>query len=210
MKNLIDVVHSGFKNYYDELDKKVHEELICQETQQKNLNDTIEKYENKIELIEKKNHNRIESKKKIVQQLSDLKRKATLFKFLLKFVNKKKFLKLKKIFAEKIFREKLKRKGLNVIAEFSILEKTKSFENKIKENTEKELSELEKVLKTEKEKLLILIQKAEERLQHENRKKIQTKLHLDQIVLRGVTELNMKALSLSQNSLTGTSLNYIY
>ena len=59
-------------------------------------------------------------------------------------------------------------------------------------------------------KLVQLIYKAEEKLKHENRKKVQTKLQLDQIVLRGISALNMKALALSQNSLNGMDKNDTY
>ena len=48
-----------------------------------------------------------------------------------------------------------------------------------------------------------LIKKAEEKLRHENKKKIQTKLKLDQMVLRGVSAMNLEALKLAQNSLQG-------
>ena len=48
-----------------------------------------------------------------------------------------------------------------------------------------------------------LISKAQEKLKHENRKKVQVKLMLDQMVLRGVSALNLQAMALSQNSLQG-------
>ena len=38
-------------------------------------------------------------------------------------------------------------------------------------------------------------------LKHENRKKIQVKLMLDQMVLRGISALNMQVMKLSQDSL---------
>ena len=51
--------------------------------------------------------------------------------------------------------------------------------------------------------MLNLIKQAEEKLKHENRKKIQVKLMLDQMVLRGISALNLQAMHLSQNSLKG-------
>jgi hypothetical protein len=203
MKKLLEVVQNGFIDYYDELNKRVIDELNSQETQQKNLHEKIEKYEKSIESIGKNYKIRIETKKKIIQNFSDLKRKAFLFKVFKTFHNYTQNYKIKKHFVEKIFQERMKRKGLNLIKKFTILEKTNLFENKLKERTAKEFCDLEENLKMEKEKILILIQKAEEKLKHENRKKVQTKLQLDQIVLRGVTALNMKALTLSQNSLNG-------
>lgn len=203
MKNLLNLVQGEFKNYYDELNKKVEEELNSQETQQKTLHDKLENYEKKIESIIKLNKNRIESKKIIIQNLSDLKRKAFLLNILKKYHKQIKEFKMKKFYVNKIFNEKFKRKGLNFLKSLTIYEKTKIFEMKLKEKTEKEFAELDNILKIEKEKLLSLIHKAEDKLKHENRKKIQTKLQLDQIVLRGVTALNMKALTLSQNSLNG-------
>lgn len=58
------------------------------------------------------------------------------------------------------------------------------------------------------EELLKLIENAQEKLMHENRKKIQVKLALDQMVLRGVSALNMQAITLSQNSLNSKELIY--
>lgn len=53
----------------------------------------------------------------------------------------------------------------------------------------------------QKQQLLLLINQAKEKLKHENRKKVQVKLMLDQMVLRGISALNMQAMKLSQNSL---------
>lgn len=65
-------------------------------------------------------------------------------------------------------------------------------------------------MKKKEDELIKLIEKAEEKLLHENRKKIQVKLALDQMVLRGVSALNMQAISLSQNSLNSNNRFFFY
>ena len=64
-----------------------------------------------------------------------------------------------------------------------------------------ELQKLYEDHNNQKTQLLLLIEQAKERLKHENRKKVQVKLMLDQMVLRGISALNMQAMKLSQNSL---------
>lgn len=203
MKKLLDVVQNGFKEYYDELNKKTYEELNSQETQQKNLHDKIDEYERAIDTVDKQNKSRIETRRKIFQKFSDSRRKLILFRILKIFHIQMQDLKIKKHFVEKILKESMKRRALNLIKNYTTFEKSSTYKHKLKERTAKEFADFEEKLKIEKEKILILIQKAEEKLKHENRKKIQTKLQLDQIVLRGVTALNLKALKLSQNSLNG-------
>jgi hypothetical protein len=82
----------------------------------------------------------------------------------------------------------------------------KDYDLQVKTNIEKDLKTYEDTQIKEKEGILQLIYQAEEKLKHENRKKVQTKLLLDQIVLRGVSAMNIQALTLSNNSLKG---NYI-
>jgi hypothetical protein len=92
----------------------------------------------------------------------------------------------------------------------TFLENKKTFEEKIKTKTDEELKEIENNLIKQKEELMKLILKADDKLKHENRKKIQAKLQLDQMVLRGISALNLKALALSQNSLNGNhNYNFI-
>ena len=64
-----------------------------------------------------------------------------------------------------------------------------------------ELQKLFNEHNNKKQELLLLISQARERLKHENRKKIQVKLMLDQMVLRGISALNLQAMKLSQDSL---------
>ena len=45
---------SGFKEYYDDLNKKTVEEFQKQEKQQKDINDKLDKYETKIKTISNK------------------------------------------------------------------------------------------------------------------------------------------------------------
>jgi chromosome segregation ATPase len=194
---------SGFHKYYDELNKKVEEELISQEAQQKELHDKIETHEKKIKTIAPLIERRNQFKLTILEKLPDLRGKIIIFRFLSKFKTERKVYKENKFLSRKFLAEKLKRKFLNNLKKATLLEKTDEFEEKIKQKSEIQLRNLQEGLQKQKEELLQLIYKAEEKLKHENRKKVQTKLQLDQIVLRGISALNLKALALSQNSLNG-------
>ena len=83
------------------------------------------------------------------------------------------------------------------------------YTDKTKLECKKRFDEYTKNQAIEKEDLLKLIAQAKERLKHENRKKIQVKLLFDQMVLRGISSLNMQAVSLSQNSLKGKFIIYL-
>ena len=52
--NLKSLLMSGFKEYYDDLNKKTVEEFQKQEKQQKDINDKLDNYETKINTISKK------------------------------------------------------------------------------------------------------------------------------------------------------------
>lgn len=193
----------GFKNYYDELNKKVGEELLAQESQQKDMHDKIDKYEKKLQETVAKVEKRNSHKARIIESLCSMKRKTLIFRFLSNYKNEKRNKIYLKNVVYKIYSEKLRRKGLYLIKKYSFLEKTNAYEQKVKEKTEIDLRNVEESLQKQKENLLSLIYKAEEKLKYENKKKVQTKLELDKIVLKGVSALNMKALMLSQNSLNG-------
>jgi hypothetical protein len=85
----------------------------------------------------------------------------------------------------------------------TIYEKNNLYEQRLKERTDEALQNYELSLKKQYDDLMELVLRAEDKLKHENRKKVQTKLQLDQIVLRGISALNLQALNLSQNTLTG-------
>jgi hypothetical protein len=95
------------------------------------------------------------------------------------------------------------RKTLKAWKQFSFHQSNEHFENKIRERTELELKNYETNLVQQHARIYELIAKAEEKLKLEQKKKIQTKLQLDQVVLRGVSALNIQALKLSQSALNG-------
>ena len=103
----------------------------------------------------------------------------------------------------RIRRNNLARKSLRAWKLVSFHESNKNFENKVKERTELEIKNYETNLISQQQKIYELIAKSEEKLKMEQKKKIQTKLQLDQVVLRGVSALNIQALKLSQNALNG-------
>ena len=203
MEKLKDEMLIGFHKYYDELNKKVAEELQHQESQQNDLHGKIKNSEKKFSDLTILMERRKNIKLKVLENLGQTRRKATVFRFLVTYRNQRKNNKILKELINKIYREKQKRKCLNAIKNFSILQKTDDFDEKIRVKTEGELRSLQEDLEKQKEDLLNLILKAEEKLKHENRRKVQTKLQLDQMVLRGISALNLKALKLSQNSLNG-------
>lgn len=193
----------GFSKYYEELNSKVAEELLSQENQQNDLHKKIQDYELRIEELKSLMEKRKKIKLTSLENLTSLRLKSKIFRFLVNFqIQRRNFKTMNKII-ENIYNEKQKRKCLNILKSNSILQKTQQFEEKMKIKTEQELKTLKDGLEKQKEELLNLIIKAQEKLKHENRKKVQTKLQLDQIVLRGVSALNLKALKLSQNSLNG-------
>jgi len=102
-----------------------------------------------------------------------------------------------------IYINNIKKRIMKIWKESTYLLKTPLYEKKIKEKTDNDLKLYEDSLATEKMNLNDLIKKAEEKLRHENKKKVQTKLKLDQMVLRGVSAMNLEALKLAQNSLQG-------
>jgi hypothetical protein len=139
-----------------------------------------------------------------------MRQKSIVFLRLFNYYNKKQLnrkvtyliIKVKRI-VNKINQNNLLRKSLKAWKVFSFHESNVHFENKIRERTELELKNYETTLVHQQEKILELISKAEEKLKLEQKKKIQTKLQLDQVVLRGVSALNIQALKLSQTALNG-------
>jgi hypothetical protein len=105
--------------------------------------------------------------------------------------------------ASYIYNNNLKRRIFYAFKSQTINEKNNIYEQKLKQKTEQGIKTHELSMKQQLEDLMELIMKAEDRLKHENRKKVQTKLMLDQIVLKGISALNIQALGLSQNTLTG-------
>ena len=99
-----------------------------------------------------------------------------------------------------IIKNKIK-KIFRALKSQSLFQKSKEYELKLKKNKEMELQKLYEDQNNQKQQLLLLISQAREKLKHENRKKVQVKLMLDQMVLRGISALNLQAMKLSQDSL---------
>ena len=107
-----------------------------------------------------------------------------------------------------IYINNTKKRILKIWKEGTYLLNTSLYEKKVQGKTDNDLKVYEESLNQEKLNLKELIKKAEDKLRHENKKKIQTKLKLDQMVLRGISALNLEALKLAQNSLQG-NVSYI-
>ena len=210
LEKLKELISKGMKEYFDELNNKVNEELLVQETQQKGLHDDIAKIEEK-----EKNITEIRDKRKevilnskILKNEILLKRKA--FNGIYKNLIKEKELRNRAAFIGKILQENKIKKIFKVLKNDSIFKKNDEYEEKTKNSSGGEVQKLENNLNNQRDAMLNLIKQAEEKLKHENRKKIQVKLMLDQMVLRGISALNLQAMHLSQNSLKGNFFFLIF
>jgi hypothetical protein len=203
MEKLKELLSKGMKEYFDELNNKVNEELLVQETQQKGLHDDIAKAEEKEKNIGdvKYRRNQVLLNSKYLKNDILLKRKA--LNGIYQNYLREKEIRNRSAYICKILQENKIRKIFKVLKNDSIFRKNEEYEEKTKEASGTEVQKLEKNLNNQRESMMNLIKQAEEKLKHENRKKIQVKLMLDQMVLRGISALNLQAMHLSQNSLKG-------
>jgi hypothetical protein len=201
LERLKNEIMKNFKIYYEALNKQIAEEQANQEKQQKELGDQM----NEKNRINDEIYQRLSRRKQILlrekehKYESDLKLKGfmSLYKNMIeqKEENKKFDLINKLIIINK------KKKIFRGLKSLSLFQKNKDYELKLKKNKEMELQRLYDDQNNQKQQLLLLINQAREKLKHENRKKIQVKLMLDQMVLRGISALNLQAMKLSQDSL---------
>jgi hypothetical protein len=203
LEKLKELISKGMKEYFDELNNKVNEELLVQETQQKGLHDDIAKAEEKEKNIGdvKYRRNQVLLNSKYLKNDILLKRKA--LNGIYQNYLREKEIRNRNAYICKILQENKIRKIFKVLKNDSIFRKNEDYEEKTKEASSTEVQKLEKNLNNQRESMMNLIKQAEEKLKHENRKKIQVKLMLDQMVLRGISALNLQAMHLSQNSLKG-------
>jgi len=151
---------------------------------------------------------RHKQKLKIISKLIEYRRKAAIFRTI--FINKQENKNFAKIIekADYFRRNSLKRKAIKLLKSITLFQNNKEYDEKLKMRTDAHLNKYSESMKKQEYELLFLIEQAEEKLQHENRKKIQAKLTLDQMVLRGVSALNLQAISLSQSSLNCKIFGY--
>ena len=196
----------GFQNYFSALNSKIQDELYSQEESEKNLHQTIEKLSTQIESLERNKAYQKDVVEKFIDKKYNTELKAKAFSFL--FENAKDTKRERKLENQVLYLyiSKLKTKAFSYLKKTTVYKPIKQYENEIKEKTQNDLQRYEEQASIEKEEILKLIYQAEEKLKHENRKKIQTKLLLDQVVLRGVSAMNLQALSLSNDALKGNLL----
>ena len=104
-------------------------------------------------------------------------------------------------YINKILIRNKKKKIFRALKNLSFFQPSKDYDKKLQNIKQNDLQKLNDDHNNQKQQLLLLINQAKEKLKHENRKKVQVKLMLDQMVLRGISALNMQAMKLSQNSL---------
>lgn len=194
-------VLKGLRVYFDSLNTQFIEEQNNQEKQQKELEERCKnnlKGKNQINGILTRRQ-QILINEKIHRNETNLKLKAFMSLYKNKMEERENRKKLNLV--ENILTLNKKRKIFKALKEQNLFQRNKDYEDKLKKYTEDELQKLRNDLFNQKQQLLILINQAKEKLKHENRKKIQVKLMLDQMVLRGISALNMQAMKLSQDSL---------
>lgn len=196
-------IEEGLREYYSKLNETIQNELLSYEKIQTNLNNQIDSTKDDTEKLKLKQKRHRDLLLRLKLQRNEIKLKSNIFSF---FKDNYEQEKREKKLDSQIIYSRIHRMKRNI---FELLKKTttfkpiKEYDNQIKTIVNNDLNKYREVQKNEKEELLRLIYQAEEKLKHENRKKIQTKLLLDQIVLRGVSAMNIKALSLSNDSLKG-------
>ena len=194
-------IMKNFKIYYEALNKQISEEQANQEKQQKELSDQM----NEKNKVNDEINQRLSRRKQILLREkehkydNDLKLKG--FMSLYKNMIEQKEENKKFNYINKILIKNKKKKIFQELKKLSIFQKSKDYMNKLTKIKNEELNKIYEQHSNQKEKLILLINQAKEKLKHENRKKIQVKLMLDQMVLRGISALNLQAMKLSQDSL---------
>ena len=194
-------IMKNLKIYYEALNKQIWDEQSNQEKQQKELSEQMNE-KNKIN--DEINHGLSRRKQILLREKehkyeNDLKLKGfmSLYKNMIEQKEEDKKLNL----INKIITQNKIKKIFRALKAQSLFQKNKDYEIKLRRNKEIELQKLYEEQNNQKQQLLLLISQAREKLKHENRKKIQVKLMLDQMVLRGISALNLQAIKLSQDSL---------
>lgn len=194
-------IAEGLKEYYDKLAENINNELYSQETQQKNLMDEIDNVKEETSKVQVSQQRQRELIEKFKIKKNEIYLKGKIFRFLVENMDEEK--RQRKLESQLIYTRiyHMKKSIFDLLKKTTTFKTKKEFDQQIKTQTENELKAYEDTQIKEKEELLRLIFAAEEKLKHENRKKVQTKLLLDQIVLRGVSAMNLQALSLSNDAL---------
>ena len=194
-------IFKNFKIYYESLNKQIAEEQANQEKQQKELGEQMQEKNKENDEI----NNRLSRRKQILllekehKYISDLKLKG--FMSLYKNMIEQKEENKKFNYINKILIKNKKKKIFRALKNLSFFQTSKDYNKKLQNIKQNDLQKLYDDHNNQKQQLLLLINQAKEKLKHENRKKVQVKLMLDQMVLRGISALNMQAMKLSQNSL---------
>jgi len=194
-------IMKNFRIYFDSLNQQINEEQSNQEKQQKELDDQMKEKKKENDEI----YNRLSRRKQILLKEKEhkyenglkLKGFISLYK---NMIEQKEENKKYNIISKIILRNKIKR-IFRALKNQGLFQNNKDYALKLQKYKDNELQKLVNDQNNQKQQLLLLISQAREKLKHENRKKIQVKLMLDQMVLRGISALNLQAMKLSQDSL---------
>ncbi|MCQ2821205.1 MAG: hypothetical protein MJ252_28425 [archaeon] len=203
LENIKEETIKRFKGYFEELNNAIAHENESQEAQQKDIQTKLEEKGARIANIKE----RIIARKKIQLKekefKTDLLMKLKIFSMLKHNAQEEKAIRKKGAMIAIILQKNKLQKIFQAFKKESFFLSTDKYIQKMKEASKNKFNDFSKNQSNQKEEMLKLIAQAKERLKHENRKKIQVKLLLDQMILRGISSLNMQAISLSQNSLKG-------
>ena len=194
-------IMKNFRIYFEALNQQINEEQSNQEKQQKELDEQMKEKKKENDEI----YNRLSRRKQILLKEKEhkyengikLKGFISLYK---NMIEQKEENKKYNIISKIILRNKIKR-IFRALKNQGLFQNNKDYALKLQKYKENELQKLVNDQNNQKQQLLLLISQAREKLKHENRKKIQVKLMLDQMVLRGISALNLQAMKLSQDSL---------
>ena len=203
LEKLKEEIEKGLTEYNEELDKAFEHEILAHESKEKHVHDKIEDYKDKIRKINTKVIHKINLNKTVIEGISNFRAKLRFFNIFKNYKNIRKRFALSKFLAKKYNEDRLKKKAIETVKQATLFVAKSKYETKIHEKYRNDLIVYEEALKKQKDEMLQLVIKAEEKLKYENKKKVRAKLELDQIVLRGISALNLQAISLSQNSLHG-------
>lgn len=201
--NLKEKIHEGLKEFYENLTNSINFDLHSQEQVQTNLMNQIDEVNTETEKLKQQQTRQRVLIEQIKLKKIDLRYKSKIFRLLKQ--NQQEETRDRKLESQLIYNRifTMKKSIFKLLKTTTTFKSLKDYETEVKSKIDIDLRKYEETQIKQKEEILKLIFQAEDKLKHENRKKIQTKLLLDQIVLRGVSAMNLQALTLSNDALKG-------
>jgi hypothetical protein len=201
--SLKELIKAKFQFYSETLISKLNELHLANENEVQGLKTQIEKCRVEYDYLNDLIYHKKSCQTNIINKHYELRLKSVLFNFLKQNVLSAKFSNKKENQMLYFYINNLKKKVFSMLKNKTIFKPFNVFEREIQIKYEEDIRKIKQKQYSQKEELKLLIIQAKEKLNHEKRKKIQTKLVLDNVVLKGVSAMNLKALALSNDSLKG-------